>query len=136
MWLIISVWNNLGSSHFFLSASSLCCCYYGSTGDTKAHVCIVSVWAVVYCLFVRKKDVIFQSGAPWYVKGLKVALLFALSILFSLETVEAWCGMDKQQQNSTVSQLKGLNFLRFYDGQTWIECEWPCKKKINENFDK
>lgn len=28
-----------------------------------------------------------------------------LCLLSSLEIVEAWCGMDKQQQNSTVSLL-------------------------------
>lgn len=40
----------------------------------------------------------------------------ALCLLSSLEIVEAWCGMDKQQQNSTVSLLlEWLYTLLFND---------------------
>lgn len=40
--------------------------------------------------------IIFQAGMYRFI---------ALCLLFSLEIVEAWCGMDKQQQKSNVSLL-------------------------------
>lgn len=49
---------------------------------------------------------------------MRVYRLIALCVLSSLEIVEAWCGMDKQQQNSTVSLLlEWLHTLLFNDTQ-------------------
>lgn len=135
-----------------LSASLLCWCYYGSTGDTGACVCIVSVsWCVLYgcplhctilssilfsweftfdCHTSLKKICLFISGL-WFFRCLKAVVFFfpSLCFLVSEESVEAWCGMDKQQQNSTVSWLQGCGFehltLCFYNGWMWMECKWP-----------
>lgn len=49
---------------------------------------------------------------------MRVYSFIALCLLSSLEIVEAWCGMDKQQQNSTVSLLmEWLHTLLFNDTQ-------------------
>lgn len=52
----------------------------------------------------REKNSNFSFGilVPLIFQAVKYGFI-ALCLLSSLEIVEAWCGMDKQQQNTTVS---------------------------------